>query len=106
MNKTLKIVNTALVLIFIVMFAMFAYQLVAKDPFDEGSNRFLLFGVMFVLILAIIAVNFVSSMLMRGRTIHHAPENTKECISCGHKMGVTEHSCPRCRVIQPSNCVS
>ena len=74
------------------------------DPFDDsaGIPTHTLFTALYVLVIAAILVNVVLMFISaRKRKEQSSSERTKKCVSCGHRIDVSEHACPRCRVIQP-----
>ena len=74
------------------------------DPFDDsaGIPTRTLFTALFVLVIAAIFVNVVLMFIsVRKRKEQSSSDRTKKCASCGHRMDVSEHACPKCRVIQP-----
>jgi phage FluMu protein Com len=102
-QKIAKVMTAVLILSFFALFFWFFSQMWMSDPFDDTDDirdkMFLLFGLFFVLMIAIAAVNFIASR--KGGTMTANTVMTKKCPSCGTVMDVTAHACPRCRTIQP-----
>jgi hypothetical protein len=77
---------------------LFIYLMITSDG---GSIFLYIFGLMGLFVVMIILVIFFalrfSRPAFRGSNIENM---TKACGACGHTIGITELTCPRCLTIQ------
>ena len=68
------------------------------EVFDILLTIFLYFGL--IGLMTGMAVFFMIGYT-KAKNGHIFRPLTKRCVSCGHEIGITELSCPRCFVLQP-----
>jgi len=71
---------------------------VETEVFDILLTIFLYFGLIGIMTGAAVYFMIKYAKAKNGQTFRPL---TKRCVSCGHEMGITELSCPRCFILQP-----
>jgi len=89
------------------MVAAFIFFIItlASDKFysDPSVSDILITIFMFVGLIMVFVILMVYSLIKYSSAGTHSarPDLTKQCISCGTTIGITELTCPRCFTLQP-----